>query len=722
LVVVDLHWSFDMIAEQYRSRSKPLDYPAFSTIHACPGGRLELTRNGVAYLAYVGNFDYVDWKGAVLLPLDEVQEGARSTIKNIMFISAIGAFIMICLAAAQTAFITRPIYRLMDRLQRVAGKDFSAFDKIPDETLLEIQNLNASAVAMIDQIRVLIKSSEDKAQEAQEQRDKAKDALALAEESQKIAVLAQKNAELAQKAAEHASIAKSEFLFNMSHEIRTPMNAIIGMTTIGKGAKDPAKKNYAFNKIEGASTHLLGVINDILDMSKIEAGKFELSLAEFNFEKMLQRVVNVVNFRIEQKRQRFDVHIDGKIPAMLTGDDQHLAQVITNLLSNAVKFTPEEGVIRLSAQHEGEEGGLVSLRIAVSDSGIGISAAQQAHLFQPFQQAESSTTRKFGGTGLGLAISKRIVEMMGGEIWVESELHQGATFIFTIRLERGTALPRQSAVSDLHWAGIRVLAVDDDQICLDYFKELAARIGFVCDTASSGQEALDRIASNKPYDVYFVDWKMPGMDGLELSRRIKEDAGQSSIVTMISSVEWSVLESEARNAGVDAFLPKPLFPSVVADSISERLGLAQDVEEAATDAQESFAGHWILLAEDVEINREIVLTLLEPTGLIIECVENGEAAVRKFTANPDRYCMIFMDLQMPEMDGYEATRRIRALDVPRAGQIPIVAMTANVFREDVEKCLAAGMNDHVGKPINLGEVMEKLRQYLSHHHVHRRWR
>ncbi|MDR2727163.1 MAG: response regulator, partial [Deltaproteobacteria bacterium] len=413
-----------------------------------------------------------------------------------------------------------------------------------------------------------------------------------------------------------------------------------------------------------------------------------------------------------EKRQRFGVHIDGKIPDMLVGDDQHLAQVITNLLSNAVKFTPEDGVIRLSAQHAEEDGDRVRLRIEVSDSGIGISAEQQTHLFRPFQQAESSTTRKFGGTGLGLAISKHIVEMMDGEIWVESELNQGATFAFTLWLKRGSA-PRESVVSD-RLASIRVLAVDDEPDLLEYFAEIAARIGYACDTAPSGEEALDRIAHSDPYDICFVDWRMPGMDGTELTRRIKAGStGKPPAVIMTSAAEWSSMEDEAKSAGVDGFLPKPLFPSVVADCIRGHLGLKQEVEEDAPAEQESFAGHCILLAEDVEINREIVLTLLEPTGLTVDCAENGAMAVSMFRAAPERYGMIFMDLQMPQMDGYEATQCIRALHVPQAGSVPIVAMTANVFREDVEKCLAVGMKGHIGKPLDLDEVMEKLRQYLS---------
>jgi len=519
----------------------------------------------------------------------------------------------------------------------------------------------------------------------------------------------------AKEDAMRASSAKSVFLANMSHEIRTPMNAIIGMTAIGRAASDLEKKNYAFEKITGASSHLLGVINDILDMSKIEAGKFELSSVEFNFEKMLQKIITVITFRVEEKRQNLTVYIDGNIPDMLVGDDQRLAQVIANLLSNAVKFTPEGGAIHLKAHYEGEEDACVTLRIEVCDTGIGISTEQQARLFQSFQQAESSTTRKFGGSGLGLVISKRIVEMMGGTIWVQSESRQGTTFAFTIRAGRGTSTPYKGPHANLNWATIRTLVVDDDLIVLEHFKALAGKIGFACDTVASGQEALDRIARGS-YSIYFIDWKMPEMDGMELTRRIKADKGASSIVTMISAKERTALADEAKKAGVDKFLSKPLFTSDIVDCINECLGLEKVVAEqdGSPAALVSFAGRHVLLAEDVALNREIVLALLEPTDLTIDCAENGAAAVRMFQAAPERYDIILMDVQMPEMDGYEATRSIRALDVPQAGHIPIVAMTANVFREDVEKCLAAGMNDHVGKPLNLGEVVAKLYKYLPH--------
>ena len=387
--------------------------------------------------------------------------------------------------------------------------------------------------------------------------------------------------------AESASLAKSRFLATMSHEMRTPMNAILGMTTIGKTTTDAERMAYCFDKIEGASKHLLGVINDILDMSKIEAGKFELSMTEFNFEKMIQRTLNVVNFPIDEKKQKLTVRIDEAIPNVLIGDDLRLAQVITNLLGNAVKFTPEKGTISLDVRLLDEKSNVCTILISVTDTGIGISPEQISGLFRSFQQAESDTSRKFGGTGLGLSISRNIVEMMGGKIDVASELGKGSVFSFTVQLTR----------SEEH-----ISAGDDD-------------------------------------------------------------------------------------------------PDVISC--------------ASDDITDIFAGFTVLLAEDVEINREIVLSLLEPTGLAIDCAENGSEAVRIFSESPEKYSMIFMDVQMPETDGYEATRRIRALDNPHAKTIPIVAMTANVFREDIEKCLDAGMNGHIGKPLDFDEVLKQLHLFLT---------
>jgi signal transduction histidine kinase/CheY-like chemotaxis protein len=532
---------------------------------------------------------------------------------------------------------------------------------------------------------------------------------------------------------------KSAFLANMSHEIRTPMNAIIGMTTIGKSASNTERKDYCLTKIEDASNHLLGVINDILDMSKIEANKFELAPAEFDLEKMLRRVVNVVNFRIDEKHQKLSVHIDRAIPRMLIGDDQRIAQVITNLLWNAIKFTSEKGSVTLSVRLAGIGNDICTLQISISDTGIGISAEQQRKIFQSFEQAESSTTRKYGGTGLGLAISKSIVAMMGGDIWVQSEPGKGSTFTFTIQLLRGTNEKHALLSADINLSNLRVLTVDDDPDILTYFTEITQSFGIMCDVAISGEKALELVDQTSGYHIYFIDWKMPSMDGIQLARKIKTRVAENPIVIMISAAEWSAVADEAKTAGVDKFLSKPLFPSTIAEVINECLGVDKNQAEKsqAADIAGIFAGRRILLVEDVEINREIVQTLLEPTKLEIDCAENGVQAVRMFTKAPNKYEMIFMDIQMPEMDGYDATRHIRAVEAElrsastapgltfgetqdnNGGQpserpkgIPIVAMTANVFKEDIERCLDAGMNDHVGKPIDFEEVMGRLRAYL----------
>lgn len=519
----------------------------------------------------------------------------------------------------------------------------------------------------------------------------------------------------AKEQAEQSSLAKSDFLSRMSHEMRTPMNAIIGMTHIAKGTQDAAKKEYCLDKIDNASTHLLGVINDILDMSKIEAGKFEISEAEFNFEKMLIRVINVMNFRIEEKKQNFTIHMDKDLPASVVSDEQRLAQVVTNLLSNAVKFTPAEGSIVLSVQKLNAQGNQCTLRFSAQDTGIGISKEQQSKLFTSFEQADGGIARRFGGTGLGLAISKNIVTLLGGKIWIESELGQGASFIFEIPVTMGNAPQYQLLRPEINWGMLRVLAVDDSSDVREYFTSFASAAGFGCETAASGKEAMEILEANResPFNIIFVDWAMPGMDGIELTREIKQRYGSNTVVIMISATEWETIAQAAKTSGVDAFLPKPLFSSQIIDCINNCLGIKQ--QSAQTSKGNSFkgrfAGRHVLLAEDMEINREIVLALLEETGLTFSCAENGVQAVEMFRQNPAAYDIIFMDIHMPEMDGYEATEQIRALPTPKAKTIPIIAMTANVFREDIEKCLAAGMNSHVGKPIDFDEVMERLAKY-----------
>jgi signal transduction histidine kinase/CheY-like chemotaxis protein len=670
----------------------PKEYPELrKRIAASPDGTFDSGGEpGSEEYAVTHTINMTGWKLAVVFDKSELLESSYDLLRVILLTSGV----IFLLAFAVLIFLARSIVH-------------------PIEELIE-----ASAI---------ISSGEYETSEAIRESLRKKLAVTGQGESKKLADALNSMLETLQERIEGAfaaNRAKSKFLATMSHEMRTPMNAIIGMTVIAKASSSMERKDYCLNKIDDASTHLLGVINDILDMSKIEANKFNLSFVKFNFEKMLQKVANVINFRVDEKRQNFTVHIDKDIPPVLMGDDQRLAQVITNLLSNAVKFTPERGSIHLDARLVKEErneernetndeaNDTCVLGIQVTDTGIGISEEQQARLFTSFEQADGSISRKFGGTGLGLAISKRIVEMMGGDIWIKSSLNEGSTFGFNVRLER--AFDERLSLSNpgANWENLHVLVVDDTPEIREYFGEMAWQWGIMCDLAAGGEEALALIERNGPYDICFVDWKMPGMDGIELSRKIKSASGGSTVI-MISAAEWTAIEDEAKSAGVDKFLPKPLFPSAIADCINECLGA--DDGFAADDARgeiDRFEGFCILLAEDVEINREIVLTLLEPTKLAVDCAENGTQALRLFCEDPGKYDIIFMDVQMPEMDGFETTRRIRATGLPGAKEIPIVAMTANVFREDVEKCLEAGMNDHIGKPLDFGVVLEKLRRYL----------
>jgi CheY-like chemotaxis protein len=353
--------------------------------------------------------------------------------------------------------------------------------------------------------------------------------------------------------------------------------------------------------------------------------------------------------------------------------------------------------------------------ISITDTGIGISPEQKERLFLSFQQADTTSVRKFGGTGLGLAISKNIIQIMGGEIQVKSEVGKGSTFSVTFPAKRGSEKVQGLLASHINLQNVRVMVIDDDPDVLEGVKEILHGLGISCDTASSGEEALRLVGQKGSYDIYFVDWQMPGIDGLTLTSMLKDDSFRSgnNAVIMISAAEWSDISERAKTAGVDRFLSKPLFPTAIEDIINECLGLnPPPAEEGPPIVDGIFKGHRILLVDDVEINREIVIAMLETTQLEIDCAENGKEAIRIFSEAPEKYGMIFMDIQMPEMDGYEATRRIRALDLPNAKTIPIVAMTANVFKEDIDKGVEAGMNSHVGKPLDIEIVMEKLRAYL----------
>jgi len=521
-----------------------------------------------------------------------------------------------------------------------------------------------------------------------------------------------------QQDLERASRAKGDFLSRMSHEIRTPLNAIIGMNNIALNSNDLTKTHQCHEKISSASRHLLGVINDILDMSKIEADKFELSHSEFDFEKALISVTNVTNFRAEEKHQNLVVNLGKDVPTCVFGDELRLSQVITNLLSNAVKFTPEYGSVLLNVEKTDEKDDEVTLQIAVADTGIGITEEQQSRLFTSFEQADGSISRKFGGTGLGLAISKRIVELMGGNIWIESELGKGSKFAFTIKVKKCKEREHRKLSPKIDKNNIRILAVDDSEDTLLCFSNVMEAHGLPCEVASGGAEALKMIeqCGDRPYNIFFVDWQMPEMNGIELTRRIKEITGDNAVVFMISVADWNTIEKDALSAGVRSFIPKPLFPSSLINAINECLGAEAakaEVRAQNADRTHDFSGYSILIAEDIEINQEIMSAVLEDTGIEIDFADNGQTAFSLFSENQSKYSLILMDIQMPEMDGYEATRLIRAMESQRAKSIPIIAMTANVFKEDVENCIEAGMNDHIGKPVDLNDLFDKLRTYLA---------
>ncbi len=510
--------------------------------------------------------------------------------------------------------------------------------------------------------------------------------------------------------AEAASVAKSEFLSSMSHEMRTPLNAVIGMTAIGLRSAEAVRKNYALDKIEEAATHLLGVINNILDLSKIEAGKLELSPVEFNIEQMLQKVITVVGGRTNEKQQKLSVNVSADVPRFVIGDDQRLAQIIINLLSNAAKFTQERGEIKLNVSLVGTENGINEIKVEVADNGIGLTAEQQVKLFRSYGQAGSGVSREFGGTGLGLSISKRLVEMMDGRIWVDSAPGKGARFIFTIKVPSGVNNLRSLLNPGVVWETVRVLVVDGSGFQRQYFKETFDRLGVRCETAANGLTACHLIDKHGGFDIYFVDVYGADMDGAELTAAIRSRSARGAVV-LISSDEWETLQETVRRCGADKGIVKPVFSSSLVDCMNECLGNPHDGQE--NDIANEFTGKTLLLAEDIEINREIVITLLEGTGLSIYCAENGKNALSMMESDPGRYDIIFMDMQMPVMDGLEATRRIRALPAGWCKEIPIIAMTANVFKSDIEECLAAGMNGHIGKPISFDGMREKLRRHLT---------
>jgi two-component system sensor histidine kinase/response regulator len=507
---------------------------------------------------------------------------------------------------------------------------------------------------------------------------------------------------------------KSMFLANMSHEIRTPMNAIIGLSHLALKTPLSAKQRDYLNKVHNAGTSLLAVINDILDFSKIEAGKLDIETTDFRLDDVISSVTTVTGQKATDKGLELLAHVAPGIPQSLLGDPLRLGQILTNLVNNAVKFT-ERGEIVVSAamlEHTGEK---CQLKFAVRDTGIGMTREQAAKLFQPFTQADMSTTRKHGGTGLGLTVCRRLVELMGGQIWLDSEPGVGTTFTFTVWLGIGLEKGSRKVVPD-RLGTLRALIVDDNAGAREIIDDLLKGVVAQTDAVASGPEALAAVKqadAAAPYEVVFMDWRMPGMDGLQAARALKADASlkHPPAIIMVTAFGRDEVREEAERLHLDGFLVKPVTRSMLVDALVSAFADAADQAAAVASATAegvSLAGLRVLLVEDNDINQQIAVELLEGVGAKVDVAGNGREAVDKLFGGPipPPYDVVLMDLQMPVMDGHQATAKIRS--DPRFTELPIYAMTAHATLEERDFCLANGMSAHIAKPIDPALLFDTL--------------
>jgi len=523
----------------------------------------------------------------------------------------------------------------------------------------------------------------------------------------------------AYEAAQLASRAKTTFLSNMSHDMRTPMNAIIGMTAIaGANLDNKERVIECLGKITTSSKHLLALINEILDMSKIESGKVDLAEENFNLSDLVDNMITLNQSLIAERHHTLIVNIQNLTHEKVIGDSVRLQQVLTNLLSNAVKYTPDGGHIRIEIREKASstlDSGL--FEIVLQDDGIGMSADFLEHLFEPFSRANDEQVDKIQGTGLGMSIARNIIRMMDGDILVESELGKGTKFTVTFYLK----LQAVDEVEYLELADLSILVADDDSTACESTCGILDSLGMRSEWVLSGEEAIERVSerhdAGNDYYAVILDWRMPGIGGIGAAREIRKKVGDDVPIIIISAYDWSVIEPEARSAGANAFIGKPLFKSRVIELFHSLMGKqpAQDTKTLQdVMAQDDFSGKRILLVEDNELNAEIAVEILEMAGLTVETADNGRAAVERIAAvQPYYYDLVFMDIQMPIMNGYEATAAIRKLPREDTQTLPIVAMTANAFSSDVQAALHAGMNGHIAKPLDWECLTRILHQYLD---------